>query len=284
MIQTFDDKLAKMEGDVTQENVAKFAASNMLPLVMQFTKATQGKIFGETAPKRHVLALHEENYSELANLQSELARNSKDHRGEMLFITVEKIADNEGVFNFFQVNDVKEPKVISIKQSGSGMKKYYYDGEVKSDAMKKWLDDILNGKVSPDLKSEDEPDANSDPVKILVGKSFRKEVIDSGKNAFVEFYAPWCGHCKSLEPEWNKLGKEFARDESVLIGKMDATANEVEEVDVSGFPTIYFWKAGAKEGVKYNGGRTSEEMVKYVKDQIGGAGDDAAPEKDKKEL
>ena len=48
----------------------------------------------------------------------------------------------------------------------------------------------------------------------------------------IEFYAPWCGHCKKLTPIFEELGEKLA-EESVEIVKMDATANDVPpEFDV----------------------------------------------------
>jgi len=42
----------------------------------------------------------------------------------------------------------------------------------------------------------------------------------------IEFYAPWCGHCKKLEPEYLKLAKKLAHDKNLVIAKFDATAND----------------------------------------------------------
>jgi len=265
MIQKFDDHLAKYTGSLTAGDIGEWAAANSMPLVVQFTQETQDKIFGEDAPKRHVLALHSEGYTDKANLDRELASVSKEYRGKFLVISVEKLQDNEGVFNFFGVSDVAKPTIISIDQSKSGMKKYFYDGEQDHTAIKAWLADVLAGKLDPKLKSEEAPTDNNGAVKVIVGKTFKQEVVDSGKDVMVEFYAPWCGHCKALEPEYNALGEAFKGTDSVVIAKMDSTANEIESPEVQGFPTLYFYKAGAKEPTKYHLGRTAKEMEKYIR-------------------
>ena len=70
---------------------------------------------------------------------------------------------------------------------------------------------------------------------------------------FVEFYAPWCGHCKNLAPEWELLGKHFTDNDKIVIAKMDSTANEIDVpgVAVAGYPTLFFFKANDKTPVKF---------------------------------
>ena len=77
-----------------------------------------------------------------------------------------------------------------------------------------------------------------------MGKNFEEEVFNGEKDVFVKFYAPWCGHCKKLAPTWSELGKELNKSESIVIAKFDATENEVEAVDIQGFPTLIYYKKG----------------------------------------
>merc|ERR1712002_810624 len=99
--------------------------------------------------------------------------------------------------------------------------------------------------------------------KVLVGKNFADVAIgDKSKNVFVEFYAPWCGHCKQLAPIWDKLGEAFVGRDDVIIAKMDSTQNEVEEAQVQSFPTLKCWKKG--EVVDYKGARTLEALQSFV--------------------
>ena len=79
------------------------------------------------------------------------------------------------------------------------------------------------------------------------------------------FYAPWCGHCKNLEPIWKKLGKSKADEKDLVIAKFDAIANDIpnDEFEVSGFPTIYY--VDKKNNVeKYEGGRELKDFNKFL--------------------
>jgi len=111
--------------------------------------------------------------------------------------------------------------------------------------------------------SQTEPaDWDATPVKVLVGKNFWERV--AGKNAFVEFYAPWCGHCKQLAPIWDQLAEKFKDSADIVIAKVDATVNEVERVKVTSFPTLKYFSKDSDKVVNYSGERTLEELIKFV--------------------
>merc|ERR1719436_333396 len=133
-----------------------------------------------------------------------------------------------------------------------------------------FIQDVDAGRVEPRLKSEAEPAPSDDPVRQVVGTSMRRELFLPDKDVLLEVYAPWCGHCKKLEPEYIKLAKKIKKEELTdlfVIAKMDGTANDspIDSMDWTGFPTIFFIKAGTSEPILYDSERTAKGLWKYLK-------------------
>jgi len=82
----------------------------------------------------------------------------------------------------------------------------------------------------------------------------------------LEFYAPWCGHCKHLAPIYEQVGEYFQNVENVVIAKIDATANDnTASIRVQGFPTIYLFPGDDKsQPIEYSGERTVEALVQFI--------------------
>lgn len=130
---------------------------------------------------------------------------------------------------------------------------------------------IVDGSLKPFIKSEPIPEDNSGPVKILVADNFDELVLQSGKVVLVEFYAPWCGHCKSLAPIYEELGQAFASNANVIIAKIDATANYVDpKYNIQGFPTILLFTPG-QAPASYEGARSLEALSAYVSEAVAAA-------------
>jgi len=154
-------------------------------------------------------------------------------------------------------------KPVVAARDAKGLK-YKMSAEFDMTTFKDFLTQLEAGNVEPWIKSEPVPDNSAAGVKVAVAKNFDELVTKSEKDVLVEFYAPWCGHCKKLTPIYDELGEKMA-EEDVEIVKMDATANDVPpEFDVKGFPTLYWLPKGTKKPVSYNGGRELDDFVKYI--------------------
>lgn len=140
-----------------------------------------------------------------------------------------------------------------------------YEGGRTADAIVEWVND----KVGTNKKIKKAPTS----VEVLTTDNFDK--IVTGPNspaAFVEFYAPWCGHCKTLAPIWEDLAKVYAGDRSqIIIAKVDSTENEElgKKFDIQGFPTIKYFPAGDAEPESYELGRDLNSLVSFVNEKAG---------------
>ncbi|CAK1601671.1 unnamed protein product [Parnassius mnemosyne] len=105
----------------------------------------------------------------------------------------------------------------------------------------------------------------------LTDSNFKELVLDSEDLWLVEFFAPWCGHCKNLEPHWAKAATELKG--KVKLGALDATVHQAmaSRYQVQGYPTIKLFPAGKKtsDSVEdYNGGRTASDIVAWALEKL----------------
>jgi len=154
---------------------------------------------------------------------------------------------------------------IVIEDREKGRNYVFGDDKPINDAnFAQYVNDYVAGKLVAKLKSEEPPATQTGPVTVVVGKTWQDIVLQDDKDVLIEFYAPWCGHCKTLEPQYNDLGKQFSSDSSVVISKIDATANDTPII-IKGFPSIYFFPAGDKEHpIEYTGDRTAKGLADFV--------------------
>ena len=94
--------------------------------------------------------------------------------------------------------------------------------------------------------------------------NFASEVLSSDAVWLVEFYAPWCGHCKNLKPAWTSAASSLVG--KAKLGAIDCTANEATcgRYGVRGYPTIKTFGADKDAPADYAGGRDSGSIVDFA--------------------
>ncbi|KAJ2787192.1 hypothetical protein GGI15_000912 [Coemansia interrupta] len=103
-------------------------------------------------------------------------------------------------------------------------------------------------------------------------EKFKDVALDESKFVLVKFYAPWCGHCKTLAPIYAQLSEVFQNDENVVIASYDASEDTKikSEYPIQGFPTLMAFPAGKDaEKIEYEGGRSLEDLVAFVNSHAG---------------
>jgi len=111
--------------------------------------------------------------------------------------------------------------------------------------------------------------ANSDKVTdatALSEESFQAFITDG--ITMIEFYAPWCGHCKRLAPEYAKAAEQLNElDDPITLGKVDCTVEKTlcAKFGVRGYPTLKTFLNGEQVGgERYGGQRTASAIVEHL--------------------
>jgi len=189
------------------------------------------------------------------------------HKGKMLFAyagSANQIQDKLKEFMGVTADDMPTLRCILPEK----MKKFNAPVAAKDLTVAnigEFIDGINAGTIKPHLKSAPAPETQGDVV-VVVGTEFEKLVMDPTKDVLVKYYAPWCGHCKKLAPVWDELGAHFKDNADIVIAKFDATVNEADGVEVSGYPTLKWYPRDNKAGVSYEGERDLPAFKKYIED------------------
>jgi protein disulfide-isomerase A1 len=230
--------------------------------VVEFNHETAQKIFRGLV-KHHLLifvSYKSDDYEKVVKMATKV---SESYRNKLMFVTVDTDEDDHRrVIEFLGLNDETFPTMRIIQMKEDIDKYTTIEGEhdphdvTNEDNVRKFVQDYMDGKIPQHFLTETLPkDWDKTPTKYLTGKNFDEIVFDKTKNVLVEFYAPWCGHCKQLSPIWDKLAETLAEEkkDDFVVAKIDATLNELSHSRVRSFPTIRLYKKGENEQVEYNG-------------------------------
>ncbi|KAL7662725.1 Protein disulfide-isomerase [[Candida] zeylanoides] len=148
-----------------------------------------------------------------------------------------------------------------------------------AEAIEEFVAAYVAGELTPIVKSEDLPTAeevSAAPVVKLVGHNHEQVVKDNTKDVFVKYYAPWCGHCKTLAPKWEELAGIFGSNQpnaDVVIAHIDHTANDVETpFQIEGYPTLVLYPAngeideatGFRKPIIFDKAREVDDLIEFI--------------------
>merc|ERR1712194_300044 len=255
----------------TQEEMEKAFTANTFPLY----GALDGETFGKYMEAGNGMVWT------LLEMTADNVSEKVEESREMMTAIAKELSEDK--YSVSHTNTVEFKKVLEsmfgitsfpkiVVQTKCGDKKnFIYDGEMTKEGIMGFVTKVKTGEIKPNLKSEEPPEEpQADPVKVITGKTVESLVFDDQRDVLLEIYAPWCGHCKKLEPEYIKVGKKVEKEgfgDILRIAKMDGTLNDspVDSLSWSGFPTLYYVKAGEKTPMKYEGGRDAKGIWKWIK-------------------
>ena len=265
LFKNFDEGKRELT-EIKERAIDEFIDNFSAPKVMKFDEKAAQIIFGKALP---AIMLYASEKSEKWGEYEKLMKSVSEKLNGKLKVVLTDIKEGMAA-RLAEYIGIKENELPSVRIADTRVdfKKYNMEGEINEKNILKFVEDWENNKLKPHLKTAEEPKENNGDVFVVVGKTFEKEVINNDKDVMLLFYAPWCGHCKALHPKYEEVAKKLKeKNPKLLLAKIDATENEVESVNISGFPTVKFYPGNKKDKapLDYNGDRSVEDIIKFIK-------------------
>ena len=263
LYRQFDEPFVLFDGKYASEEILNFVSKSSIPTLIEFHEDYIKPIFQDQKDAIFLMVNKKDNNK----LFSTFEEAAKEQKGKLLFV---HSGITEGIqqrlAEFLGVTAADMPRLVVITFNSGNVDKFVYSGDLNSlttQDVAKFIDQFKAGELKKFLKSEDIPTNNDEPVRVVVGKNFH-DIVGKESDVLLEFYAPWCGHCKALEPKYKELATELKDVKGLIIAKWDATANEIDGIDIQGFPTIRFFKKGSTESEEYEGDREVDGFKKFL--------------------
>ncbi|KAI9207178.1 disulfide isomerase 1 protein [Polychytrium aggregatum] len=262
LYKTFDEGKDEFDGKFTSEDILSFVKANSIPLMDEISPENYASYVESGVPLGYLFYGSKEQREEFGPAVEKLA---KKHKGKVSFVYCDGAKFGGHAKNL----NLKGEWPGFVIQNTQDHTKYPFDESltIGGDEFAKYLDDFVSGTLEPSLKSQEIPETNDEPVKVVVGKNYQDIVLNEANDVLIEFYAPWCGHCKKLAPIYDELAEKLKDVKGIVIAKMDATENDIPPgagFTIEAFPTIKLVKAKDNTVVPYEGSRTLDSFLEFL--------------------
>ena len=265
VIRDFDDghKIVNKDQSFKDSELQEEFQKVRYGFVMEHNDDVSAKVHEEKKPALYLFT--DNKYGESLKILRQIAPK---YTADFAFVYVD--ATNEKVKRLCEFLGVttNENVRLFVEKGQSAFK--YKINEINEQNIVQLLDDYKAGKARQYLKSDPVPTNNNKLVKDIVGANFNAEIVKGNKHFLLEIYAPWCGHCKRLDPIFQELANQLSGYPDIQLGKMDGTTNEYPKIESKGYPTILFFPKGkADKPVKYEGEHDIQKFIVFLNRNVG---------------
>ena len=267
MFKTFDDKKNVFKDKITAKNLIKFMNLYANPKVIEYSKETSHTILNKRKAALVIFSTKtERHYDDSLNLLNYMWKRIK----AKIKLVVCDIKDSEGskLAKHCNMTEKTIPKVMIVNPETENPIKYQMSGGINEENIMIFINNFLKGKLKPLIISQEVPNDNTGDLFILVGKTFRKNVLENDKDILIYFVSPSCQACEEFEPKLKELARKLkTHNLKLLMAKMDPTVNDVEGYLIHTFPTIKFYPGNAKDKdpLDFDTRKSIDDLYKFIK-------------------
>ncbi|CAO2827357.1 unnamed protein product [Amaranthus hypochondriacus] len=263
-LKPFDERFVDTK-NFDLDSLEKFIKEEDMPTVVPFNMDPSNtylrKIFREQNAK--IFMILDTKSGDADIMKSKFNDVAVLLKGGNRYFILADVEESKELLESFKLDQSHTPFIFIYENDD----KKYRKTNLKPDEVALWFRDYMTGRLEVFMRSQSIPLENNEPVKVVVLDSLQDMVFNSGKDVFLEFYAPWCGHCKQLAPILEEVAISYEKDTHILIAKYDKSENDIpsEVFEVQDTPTMYFIKKGG-EIIEYNGGKTKEDIIRFIEE------------------
>ncbi|KAF7001855.1 LOW QUALITY PROTEIN: hypothetical protein CFC21_017434 [Triticum aestivum] len=267
LFKPFDELFVDSQ-DFDDDAIKKFIEVSGFPTVVTFDADPTNHKFIEryySTPSAKAMLFLRFSDDRVETFKSQMHEAARQLIGNNISFLIGDVSTADRAFEYFGLKESDVPLLLVLASTGK-----YLNPTMEPDQLIPWMKQYIYGNLTPYVKSEPIPKVNDQPVKVVVADNIDEIVFNSGKNVLLEFYAPWCGHCRKLAPILEEVAVSLQDDDDVVIAKMDGTANDIPtDFAVEGYPALYFYSSSGGDLLMYDGQRTAEEIISFIKKNRG---------------
>ncbi|CAL1378094.1 unnamed protein product [Linum trigynum] len=238
LVKSEPERYTIYEGAFEMGKILEFLAYNKFPLVTRLTDLNSVSVYSSPIKLQVMVFGEEDDFKRLIEPLRQVARKFKS---KIMFIYVDIKDDNlaKPFLTLFGLEDSDHALVTAFDNKIST--KFLLEAEPTSGNIEDFCLGLLSGSFPAYYKSQPVPDNKNVSVLVVVGKTFDELVLNSPKNILLEIFTPWCINCETTSKQVEKLAKHFKGSDSLVIARIDASANEHPKLQVADYPTLLLY-------------------------------------------
>ncbi|CAL1400284.1 unnamed protein product [Linum trigynum] len=270
LVKSEAERFTTYEGVFEMDKILEFLAYNKFPLVTRLTELNSASVYSSPIKLQVMVFGRDNDFGRLIEPLQQVARKLKS-KIMFLYVDIEEENLAKPFLTLFGLEESDDTLVTAFDNKIST--KFLLEAVPTSGNIEDFCLGLLHGSYPPYYKSQPVPDNKNATVQVVVGKTFDELVLSSPKNILLEIFTPWCINCETTSKQVEKLAKHFKGSDSLVVARIDASANEHPKLQVADYPTLLLYPEDGKANpiklsTKSSGKDMAATINKHLKSKV----------------